>query len=65
MCRQSLIEPGNEPEPQSSNTDVGLHMFVTDNSVDLDHFLSGIRPVQQSTQRGDDSGRHEYSGMYS
>jgi len=72
LCRQSLIEPGNEHEPQSwqeSDPDVGMHMFVTNGSVDLDRFLSGMHSIDQSTQRGDDNGsdsvRHEYSGMYS
>lgn len=72
LCRQSLIEPGNEHEPQSwqeSDPDVGMHMFVTNGSVDLDRFLSGMHSIDQSTQIGDDNGsdsvRHGYSGMYS
>jgi len=72
MCRQSLIEPGNEHDPQSwqeSDPNVGMHMFVTDDSVDLNRFLSDLHSIHQSTQRRDDNGgdsvRHEYSGMYS
>ena len=72
MCRQSLIEPGNEHDPQSwqeSDPNAGMHMFVTDDSVDLNRFLSDLHSIHQSTRRRDDNGgdsvRHEYSGMYS